>query len=252
MKRSSSSRKTASSLPESVHQQLNMYALAAGAAGVGMLALAQFAEAEIIYTKAHVKLTPNHKFYLDLNHDGIKDFELDDIASGTSAFLEIHPLQMGNALAQAKTDCNPSVGVAALQAGVPIGKGQVFYGSLYCMAQKISEGSFGSWPSVTNRFLGLEFVIKGKEHFGWARLSVSRAPYVATLTGYAYETIPGKSIKAGQTHGNADDSTNENSGVGASLTSPIPDSPQACSLGLLALGAQGVGLSRRKESVEGE
>ena len=252
MKRSSSSRKTASSLPESVHQQLNMYALAAGAAGVGMLALAQFAEAEIIYTKAHVKLTPNHKFYLDLNHDGIKDFELDDIAYGTSAFLEIHPLQMGNALAQAKTDCNPSVGVAALQAGVPIGKGQVFYGSLYCMAQKISEGSFGSWPSVTNRFLGLEFVIKGKEHFGWARLSVSRAPYVATLTGYAYETIPGKSIKAVQTHGNADDSTNENSGVGASLTSPIPDSPQACSLGLLALGAQGVGLSRRKESVEGE
>jgi len=179
-----------------------------------MLALAQPVEAEIIYTKAHVKLTPNHKFHLDLNHDGIKDFELDDIASGTSAFLEIHPLQMGNALAQAKTDCNPSVGVAALQAGVSIGKGQVFYGSLYCMAQKISEGSFGSWPSVTNRFLGLEFVIKGKKHFGWARLTVSRAPYVATITGYAYETIPGKSIKAGQTKG-GDKTASETGTLGA-------------------------------------
>ena len=171
-----------SQLSESVHHRFNSYALAASAAGVSLLALAQPVEAEIIYTKAHVKLTPNHKFHLDLNHDGIKDFELDDIASGTSAFLEIHPLQMGNALVQAKTDCNPSVGVAALQAGVSIGKGQVFYGSLYCMAQKISEGSFGSWPSVKNRFLGLEFVIKGKKHFGWARLSVSGAPYVATIT----------------------------------------------------------------------
>ena len=101
MKRSSGPRKTAK-LSASFHQRLNMYALAAGAAGVGMLALAQFAEAEIIYTKAHVKLTPNHKFHLDLNHDGIKDFELDDIASGTSAFLEIHPLQMGKCSGSSK------------------------------------------------------------------------------------------------------------------------------------------------------
>jgi hypothetical protein len=69
-----------SQLSKSAHHRLNMYALSACAAGVGILALAQPVKAEIIYTKAHVKLTPNHKFHLDLNHDGIKDFELDDIA----------------------------------------------------------------------------------------------------------------------------------------------------------------------------
>jgi len=104
-------------------------------------------------------------------------------------------------LAEAKTDCNPSVAVAALQRGALIGTGQVFYASLYCMAQKISEGSFGSWPGVKNRYLGLQFVIKGNKHFGWARLSVSSAPYDATVTGYAYETIPNKAIVAGKTHG---------------------------------------------------
>ena len=231
-----------SGISDSVHHQLNLYELAASAAGVAMLALAQPAKARIVYTPAHVKLTPNHKFLLDLNHDGIKDFELDDSASGSSAFLEIHPLQTGNALAQAKTDCNPSVGVAALQAGVLIGKGQVFYASLYCMAQKISEGSFGSWPGVTNRYLGLQFVIKGKKHFGWARLSVSSAPYVARLTGYAYETTPGKAIIAGKTKGPTH----------IRIEKPDPaltSTPEPATLALLALGSPGLSIWRRKESV---
>ena len=260
MKRSSGPRKIPFNLSESVHQQLNMYAIAAGAAGVGMLALAQSAEAKIVYTPAHIKLAPNHNFLLDLNHDGIKDFELDNNAVGSYASLDIQALQTGNAPAQANTyGCNPGAGVAALQAGVLIGKGQVFYPLLYCMAQKLAtEGSFGSWPGVRNRYLGLQFVIKGKKHFAWARLSVSYAPYVATLTGYAYETIPGKSIKAGQTHGKADDSTlnpdlanPDDSGGGASLTAPIPDTPQPASLGVLALGAQGVSLWRKESALEG-
>jgi hypothetical protein len=43
-------------------------------------------------------------------------------------------------------------------------------------------------------YLGLKFVIKGKTHYGWARLAVSAQRFVvtATLTRYAYETVPGK------------------------------------------------------------
>jgi hypothetical protein len=245
MKQSARVSMTPSNLSESVHHRLHMYALAASAAGVGMLALAQFAEAKIVYTPAHIKLTPNHKFRLDLNHDGIKDFELDDIASGSSAFLEIHPLQSGNALAAAITDCNPSVAVGALQAGVLIGKGQ-FYATLYCMAQKISEGSFGSWPGVKNRYLGLQFVIKGKKHFGWARLSVSRAPYVATLTGYAYETIPNKPIIAGKMTGPDNSAEQPNP---TSLTAPTR---QPATLGQLALGSRGLSIWRREETSLGK
>jgi hypothetical protein len=46
-----------SQLPESLHKRLNAYALAASAAGVGLLALAQSAEAEIVYTKTHHVVT---------------------------------------------------------------------------------------------------------------------------------------------------------------------------------------------------
>jgi hypothetical protein len=105
------------------------------------------------------------------------------------------------------------------------------------------------WFSATNRYLGLKFKIKGKIHFGWARLSVvGRQRITATLTGYTYETIPGKAIKAGQTKGTADNPSNGDLGPGASLTNPIPDTPQPASLGMLALGAQSVPLWWLKES----
>jgi hypothetical protein len=61
----------------------------------------------------------------------------------------------------------------------------------------------GPWLHVKQAYLGLKFVIKGKTHFGWARVKLSvpkfSGPMTATLTGYAYETIPGKAIIAGAT-----------------------------------------------------
>ena len=84
--------------------------------------------------------------------------------------------------------------------------------------------------------MGARFTIKGKQHFGWIRLSVSEAPFVAHLTGYAYETVPGKPIIAGKTKG-------------FDVVSAIPTSSdqQPATLGVLALGASGLSIWRRKE-----
>ena len=60
---------------------------------------------------------------------------------------------------------------------------------------------------VKNRYLGFKFQIKGKIHYGWARLNVTGSglgTIVATMTGYAYETIPNKAIVAGRTKGTED------------------------------------------------
>jgi hypothetical protein len=53
-----SARSTAT-LTDSAHHNLRMYALAAGAAGVSVLALTQPSEAKIVYTSAHKKLQIN-------------------------------------------------------------------------------------------------------------------------------------------------------------------------------------------------
>jgi hypothetical protein len=74
MKRSTGSRKTANLSP-SVNRRLSVYALAAGAAGVSALALAQPAEAKIIYTHAD-RVFGHQGVVIDLNHDGINDFKL--------------------------------------------------------------------------------------------------------------------------------------------------------------------------------
>src|SRR5207245_9405197 len=82
MKRSSGPRRTASNLSESLHQQLNLYAIAAGAAGVSLLALAQPAGAKIVYTPAHVSMVGPHGSYpLDLNHDSVTDFTISNTTS---------------------------------------------------------------------------------------------------------------------------------------------------------------------------
>jgi hypothetical protein len=105
------------------------------------------------------------------------------------------------------------------------------------MASYSGASYFGRWFNATKRYLGLKFEINGKIHYGWTRLSViGRQRITATLTGYAYETIPNKPINAGQAKSATDDPTNEDSGPGASVTNPFLDSPQPAALGLLALG----------------
>jgi hypothetical protein len=84
---------------------------------------------------------------------------------------------------------------------------------------------------VKNRYVGLRFKIKGKIHYGWARLSVQVQNHtvVGTLTGYAYETVAGKPIKAGQIK-EEDDAV-----------------IQPASLGHLARGASALSAWREKE-----
>jgi hypothetical protein len=69
-------------LGERINKRWLGYA-AAGAAGVGMLASVQPGQADIIFTSAHTTIAPNTSLSLDVNHDGIADFQL----TNSHAFL---------------------------------------------------------------------------------------------------------------------------------------------------------------------
>src|SRR5579863_9061992 len=75
--------RTPSRLSDFLHHQLNSYVLAASAAGVSLLALTPPAEAKVVYTKTHQDIGTNGIYELDLNHDGIVDFLLQQF--GTSS-----------------------------------------------------------------------------------------------------------------------------------------------------------------------
>lgn len=241
MKHSSDQSKQFFRLPDFDHR-LSMYALAASAAGVGVLALAQPAEGKIIYTKANKQIGPNTTLHLDLNHDKVADFDLKNVlttstAGGAFDRLLAVPDHTKNAV-WGHTDPF-GVYASALQANVRIGpKGQFLPGSGLMAASSVSglrpDGNYsctGPWANVTNRYLGLKFAIKGELHFGWARLNVScingSARVNATLTGYAYETIANRPILTGKEHG-TDEPDN-------STTAPAP----GATLGRLAQGSKG-------------
>jgi len=224
MPRSFRPRSTAK-LSESVHHQLNMYALAASAAGVAVLALTLPAEAEIVYTKTHKVIHKQNQFLnLDLNHDGIADFTLrlvhnsyPKVGAELAAF-RANPYTSTNSVRRT----SKYFWAAAYVAGVRIGpkKGRQYkesplkslnLGAMMehgCAATSTnaceSSGAGGNWLNVKNRYLGLAFVVSGKTHYGWARLNASignRDDISATLTGYAYETVPNKPIITGKTKG---------------------------------------------------
>ena len=240
MKRSSGPRKT-TDLSKSVHHQLNMYALAASAAGVGILASVQPAEARIIYTPAHKSL-PHGYSYLDLNHDGINDFRFRLYVNGSSKlfnFLTVQPVGQGNETWFSMPyflECAYPV-----KKGSKIGPLARFGGGKHYMFLATSGGPISCrWNQLPMRaYLGLKFLIMGKIHYGWARFVTNWYPGTAKLTGYAYETIPNKPIIAGATMGPDDPEP------AASLNTPTPE---PASLGALAMGAPGLSIWRRKES----
>ena len=242
--------RTPSRLSPALNQRLNLYALMAGAAGVSVLALGQPAEARIIYTKTHNVIGTNGIYGLDLNHDGILDFLIQEhgFPFSSSGY---------NGLGAKAAFGNAVVGsnglAAALSSGAPIGPGQHFISTtsafgevMFNVACSIEQGcsTIGKWGQVSNRYLGLKFTIKGEPHYGWARVSVQvqARSITATLTGYAYETVANQGLKAGETSSKASmsDSSSKQSELPNSI---IRDSQaksqtvQPKSLAWLALGS---------------
>jgi len=214
-------------LSESLHRRLNMYASAASAAGVSVLALAGASEAKVVYTETHQVTRPGIPLYIDLNHDGIKDFVLRTTFYVGTAYLKVgldassayHGTK--NAIAGRRVSRSGYFlsAASALRAGAQIGPKRKFPVNRPFMAEELFPKDGGSshysdlgpWvgkgKGVSNRYLGLQFVVHGKVHYGWARLSVTLRHHQqydnvrGTLTGYAYETIPDKPIVAGETKG---------------------------------------------------
>jgi hypothetical protein len=243
--------RTPAKLPESTHQRLSMYALAANAAGVGMLALAQPAEARIIYTSANIPIPQNSlPVPIDLNHDGTPDFLLSNFYIFSTrglpslGILFVKQAQQANEIwdvVSSGLEC-----AAALPKGKLIGPKGVFHrdpASGLRMANFSFGGSACPWSKVKQAFVGLKFVVKGKTHFGWARVKLSHQAFSisATLTGYAYETIPNRPIIAGKTRGRDE--------VDLDATTAATSPAKPATLGALAMGAPRRSIWRRKESV---
>lgn len=261
--------RTESPVNVNLSKRLLAYVSAASAAGVGTMALAKPVEAKIVYTRVNESI--GQLTTLDLNNDGKPDFEFcirtdSDTcpSSGRRGLGRKHrpgpiiELFVGQPPGASKENqifgsLVMFSGAYALPAGVVVGPKTKFTPGAKFMAgcaAATTSSCGGQWSNAPHRYLALKFVISGQIHYGWARLNVTwnlTDCCSATLTGYAYETIPNKSIVTGNIVGseklrNMGEEASETSSDRLSRTT----NPNA-SLGMLAKGAAGRIAWRKKD-----
>ena len=218
-----------------VEKRLLAYAAPASAIGMGILGFASPCQAEIVFTPTHVDIVQNGPTVpLDLDNDGIVDFQFDAFMRGhvnlgtSESGLLIEPSGETNSIWY--IDSKGSTCAQAAPAGARIGALRPFvHGTLrmaYAFTTSSRGGAYCPWLRTNGAYLGLRFSTGGTIHYGWARVRVEGSR--ATLTGYAYETVPNKKIVAGKTSGPED---------GADSAANDMPSNEPLTLGLLARGA---------------
>jgi hypothetical protein len=254
MSSTSKLRSRQSTLSPKADTRAKMYSIAAAAAGVSMLALAQPADAEVVVTRKTIPIPlgsydgTQYPVPIDLNHDGINDFSFSLSSFAYHSFngqLDVTPLQ-GGAVVGAEGQLN--FYASALARGAKVGpsahfssKGRAFversegadYDSMY------SRKVYGKWGGdPANRYVGVRFLINGETHYGWVRLTANFDHRLdsATITAYAYETVANKRILAGE------------NATAEAQPNPLEQGTSRASLGMLALGANGLALWRREET----
>jgi hypothetical protein len=249
------------SLPEVLENRLKSYSMVAAATGVSILALAYPADAEVVITHKIIPVAANSTVSIDINNDGIADFQFKITSSigpiRTSSHnaiffgsyvafgaFTVKPLGSGGGIIGGPLPyLRHGTYASALKRDVMITRFKPFVsknaiierGSGGCGSYSCYNVTYGNWRSnPQNRFLGVKFQIDGETHYGWVRMKLFE------IESYAYETEPDTPICAREIQpcpAPPDDDAAPGE-TGQNVSGP--------SLGMLALGADGLALWRRE------
>jgi PEP-CTERM motif len=220
---------------EGVSKRLTAYALAAGAAGVGVLALAEPAQADIIVVTTPISIVGCCSTdVLTIKGRNVLRFAASFGISHTTFGIFNH-----NFLVAAGARSGAGLLPSPLAQEALIGRGGKFvsFPISALLASNFSsrrlgfsskKGVVGPWANKSG-YLGFKFLSNEQTDFGWAHVKVT----ASTLKGetlyiseFAYDTVPGQSIRAGQTNA----------------------IPEPGTLSLLALGAAGLAVLRKRKA----
>jgi len=196
-------------LSDRVLKRLDMYAVAAlGAAAIPNPS----AEAKIIYKHQDIRITqgyqcdPSHCIAYTFGHHHDPNFVLRDLTSGLYDAIRFTGFPQKHSQAVGTYSCRPircpSYAAAPVPAGAVIGNKALFgdpdalmWGTLHTSG---NQRYYGKWKAPTDAYLGFRFQFNDKnraKNYGWLHVVVNK--HSVHATGYAYETVPGKSIRAG-------------------------------------------------------
>lgn len=154
-----------------LEKSLSVYAYAAAAAGVSLLALAPSAEARIVYTPTYTIIPVNGgPVALDLNHDGIADFSFLNasiyFSDGSLNQLDARPAKAANAIWGKGSFSSYRFSfrggfASALRRGFRVRRSKSYFlehdGLMAGLGgNHSSTGSDGQWMYTKHRYLGLK------------------------------------------------------------------------------------------------
>jgi hypothetical protein len=181
---------------------------AAAAALVG----ASGANAQIVYTDVNPDFAhPGNEiaYGLDLNNDANFDFAMfsaDTVVSSGARIRYTVIAPYGTAAASNAIAGESPSGydyALALNSGDMIDATLNWIAATNTMAYNVDSNNpyNENWNGVTDKYLGLKFVVAGNTHYGWARLDVQAVADVWTLKDYAFNATPDGALEAGQMAG---------------------------------------------------
>jgi hypothetical protein len=276
-------------LPVHLHRRLNGYALAAGAAGVAVLACSTPAHATPVCKTVDIRLVGTGTYALNPAQQRVPPFNIaetyNNVSSLPGAFWNRGFFIPNWAGAMPLLGANDLP--ADVHSGASIGPGGNFakgpsYGMLFTYGPP-GSGTFkhhkGNLQLGQFNYIGFRFGEAGESHYGWVRIKVTfklrtdGKMGVMLLDGYGYETTPNTGIHAGQcsvpehaseTSAKPTQSASLNAAVAADVkghhderkaeqigpSSVAGHASRSATLGLLATGAPGLAIWRREESVD--
>lgn len=200
-------------------RQLKRYGVQRMKHALLLLALiATQAKAQIIYTDVEPDTTITQGpigstvYALDINNDGIPDATLTASRTSTNNSVFLGTSNGSQALMCCVILMTRAISYAAFIGSDPSGTNASWgTGQDARLRQFPTTGGggpggghgggnpipFGDWSNPTDRYLALRFSLGGDWYYGWVRVSVSSGASSFTIRDYAYNSVPGEGILAG-------------------------------------------------------
>jgi hypothetical protein len=191
-------------MKENLQKRIAKYTAVAGA-----VVTATSASAQIVYTD----VTPDYShdaddqgafsiYPLNLNNDATVDFLIaskDTVINGERNRLSLAvPYGAGNAVAGETSPSNFDYALA-LDINSMVDATLNWIAASNTMAYNVDGTNpyDENWNGVTDKYLGLKFVVGGNTHYGWARLDVDALADTLVVKDYAYNATPNGGIMTG-------------------------------------------------------
>jgi hypothetical protein len=171
----------------------------------------------IVYTQFNKELSYNKFLTIDADGNGENDFYFTSVLiyhDGQShLYLTASPVSKNGGMLQLDETqelLTNGMWTRPLDAGAEIGSTPgpntiwsnfMIKGVALDVVETTSGGKTfnGPWVGKQDKYLALRIRINGAVHYGWVRMSHSANEERLILTGYAYNSVAGEKIKAGQT-----------------------------------------------------